>query len=200
MITVGIFLYDNIEVLDFAGPFEVFSNAQRLRAVMGTDPANRLFNVVTIGEKKEEIIARGGLQVNPMYGIEYHPNLDVLIIPGGVIEAEMNKAHILSWLVATAGRADIIASVCTGVFLLAKAGLLDGITITTHWEDIAEFRESFPGITVKEDVRWVDENHILTSAGISAGIDMSLHLVDRLAGREHALKTAKQMDYEWSSF
>jgi transcriptional regulator GlxA family with amidase domain len=200
MKTIGIYLYDNIEVLDFAGPFEVFSTAQRLRAMMSFDPGNRLFNVVTVAEKKEEIVARGGLQVKPMYGIEYHPNLDVLIIPGGVIESEMNKAHIISWIVATAGRADIVASVCTGVFLLAKAGLLDGMTVTTHWQDIPELRESFPAITVKEGVRWVDENHILTSAGISAGIDMSLHLVDRLAGREHALKTAKQMDYEWSSF
>ena len=90
MKTIGIYLFDNVEVLDFAGPFEVFSTAQRLRAMMSTDPGNRLFNVVTLAEKKEEIVARGGLQVNPMYGIEYHPNLDVLIIPGGVVEAEMD--------------------------------------------------------------------------------------------------------------
>ncbi|NNK95326.1 MAG: DJ-1/PfpI family protein [Desulfobacterales bacterium] len=200
MKTIGIYLFDNVEVLDFAGPFEVFSTAQRLRAMMNTDPTNRLFNVVTIAEKKEEIVVRGGLQVIPMYSIEYHPNLDVLIIPGGVVEAEINKAQIISWIISTAGRTDIVASVCTGVFLLAKAGLLEGMTVTTHWDDIADFRETFPNINIKEGVRWVDENHILTSAGISAGIDMSLHLVDRLAGREHALKTARQMEYEWSNF
>ncbi len=119
------------------------------------------------------------------------------IVPGGVVAAEMNKKNVLSWISATSERADITASVCTGAFLLAQAGLLDGMEVTTHWEDIEELRLSFPELSVKENTRWVDNGHIITSAGVSAGIDMSLHLVSRLAGKEHAVKTARQMEYDW---
>ena len=197
MKTVGIYLYNNVEVLDFAGPFEVFSTAQRLHAVNSGNPSERLFDVVTIAENKREIISRGGLKVTPHHAIEYHPHLDVLIVPGGVVTEEMSKRQVLSWLKSTAERADITASVCTGAFLLAKADLLDGLEVTTHWEDSGELRQSFPGIVVKENVRFIDNGHIVSSAGISAGIDMSLHLVGKLAGREHAVKTARQMEYDW---
>ncbi len=199
MKTIGIYLFSNVEVLDFTGPFEVFATAQRLQAMMSDNPNNKLFNVVTIAEEKTKVVAQSGLQVLPSYSIEYHPHLDVLIVPGGVVTAEMNKQQVLSWLSSTAERADITASVCTGAFLLARAGLLDGMEVTTHWEDIAELRQSFPGLTVKENVRWIDNGHIVTSAGISAGIDMSLHLVARLAGKDHAEKTARQMEYNWQS-
>ena len=197
MRTIGIYLYNNVEVLDFAGPFEVFSIAQRLCAMGVSDPTNQLFKIVTIAEKEKTITSRGGLQVRPMHSIEYHPHLDVLIVPGGVVTAEMNKQQVLSWLSSTAERADITASVCTGAFLLAQAGLLNGMEVTTHWEDIGELRQSFPELVVKENVRWIDNGHIVTSAGISAGIDMSLHLVGRLAGKDHAEKTARQMEYGW---
>ena len=197
MKTIGIYLFDNVEVLDFAGPFEVFSTAQRLHAMNSGDPSVRLFDVVTIAENKREIIAAGGLKVTPLHGIDYHPHLDVLIVPGGVVTVELNKQQVLSWLSSTAERADITASVCTGAFLLAQAGLLNGMEVTTHWEDIGELRHSFPGLVVKENARWIDNGHIVTSAGISAGIDMSLHLVGRLAGRDHAEKTARQMEYNW---
>ena len=197
MQTIGIFIFNNIEVLDFAGPFEVLSTAQRLHSIECGDPADRLFEVVTIAEKPAEIIARGGLKVIPAHGIEYHPHLDVLFVPGGVVAAEMNKENVLSWISTTSERADITASVCTGAFLLAQAGLLKGIEVTTHWEDIEELRLSFPELSVKENTRWVDNGHIITSAGVSAGIDMSLHLVNRLAGKEHAVKTARQMEYDW---
>ena len=197
MQTIGIFIFNNIEVLDFAGPFEVLSTAQRLHSIKCGDPADRLFEVVTIAEKPAAIIARGGLKVIPTHRIEYHPHLDVLFVPGGVVAAEMNKKNVLSWISTTSERADITASVCTGAFLLAQAGLLDGMEVTTHWEDIEELRLSFPELSVKENTRWVDNGHIITSAGVSAGIDMSLHLVSRLAGKEHAVKTARQMEYDW---
>jgi transcriptional regulator GlxA family with amidase domain len=197
MKTIGIYLYNNVEVLDFAGPFEVFSKAQRLHAVNSDNPYDRLFDIVTIAENRREIIASGGLEVTPLHGIEYHPHLDVLIVPGGIVEGEMNKQQVISWLRSTAERADITASVCTGAYLLARAGLLDGMEVTTHWEDIAELRQSFPKIVVKENLRWIDSGHVVTSAGISAGIDMSLHLVGRLAGKDHAAKTARQMEYNW---
>ncbi len=197
MKTIGIYLYNNIEVLDFTGPFEVFATAQRLQAMVSHNPNNQLFNVLTVAEEKTTVVAQSNLQVLPSYSIEYHPHLDVLIVPGGVVTAEMNKDHVLSWLGSTAERADITASVCTGAFLLAKAGLLDGMEVTTHWDHIGKLKQSFPGLVVKENVRWVDNGHVVTSAGISAGIDMSLHLVGRLAGEEHAVKTARRMEYDW---
>ena len=89
------------------------------------------------------------------------------------------------------------ASVCTGAFLLAKAGLLHGKTVTTHWDDLDDLHAQFPDLTVRGDTRWIDEGTIVTSAGISAGIDMSLHLVARLAGEELGVRTARQMDYAW---
>lgn len=197
MKTVGIYLYNNVEVLDFAGPFEVFSTAQRLCALGGSDPTDQLFKVVTIAEKERNIFARGGLQIRPDCSIEYHPHLDVLVVPGGVVDGELKKDHVVSWIDATSERAEITASVCTGAFLLAEAGLLTGKRVTTHWQDIEELRRKYADIDVEENVKWVDEEYIVTSAGISAGIDMSLHLVSRLVSGDHAVRTARQMDYDW---
>jgi len=196
--TIGIYLYNNVEILDFAGPFEVFSTSQRIHTMKSQNPTDRLFEVVTIAEEMGEVITRGGLKIVPMYGIEYHPNIDLLVVPGGVVAAEMDKHNVLTWLKSTAERADITASICTGVFLLAQAGLIEnGMEVTTHWEDIDELQQSFPDLVVQENTRWIDSGHIVTSAGISAGIDMSLYLVSRLAGKEHAVKTARQMEYVW---
>ena len=197
MKTIGIYLYNNVEVLDFAGPFEVFSTAQRLCAMGFSDPNKKLFKVVTIAEKERMVTARGGLQVRPMHSIEYHPSLDVLVVPGGVIDVEIEKENVIQWIQTVSERAEITASVCTGSFLLARAGLLAGRSVTTHWEDIAELRRQYTDIEVRENTRWIDEGHIVSSAGISAGIDMCLHLVGRLVSVEHAANTARQMEYEW---
>ena len=165
--------------------------------MQSADPADKLFEVVLIAETSTEIIARGGLKVIPHYGINYHPHCDVLVVPGGVVASEMTKQRVSTWLKSTSERADMTASVCTGAFLLAQAGVLEGMKVTTHWEDIEELRLSFPDIDVREGIRWIDNGHIVTSAGISAGIDMSLYLVSRMAGKEHARLTARQMEYEW---
>jgi transcriptional regulator GlxA family with amidase domain len=103
----------------------------------------------------------------------------------------------MAWIASTAARAEVTASVCTGAFLIARAGLLRGKTVTTHWEDVADFRALFPDIVVRDDRRWVDNGNFVTSAGISAGLDMSLHLVARLEGEDLAMKTSCQMDYNW---
>ena len=131
------------------------------------------------------------------YTIASHPPIDLLIVPGGVVTEELNKPAIIKWLAATAAQTQITASVCTGAFLLAKAGLLDNKRVTTHWEDIADLRRQWPALEVKEGVRWVEDGRFISSAGISAGIDMSLHLVARLASPELAERTARQMDYRW---
>jgi transcriptional regulator GlxA family with amidase domain len=193
---VGIYLFDEIEVLDLGGPFEVFSTASRMRVRLNPGAA-KPFEVFTVADKMRTVRARGGLLVQPGFDITNHPAIDVLIIPGGVVTAELKRDAIIGWIARTAAKASLTASVCTGAFLLAKAGLLQGHTITTHWEDIADFRSMFPDILVREDTRWVDAGEIVTSAGISAGLDMSLHLVARLESEELAVRTARQMDYDW---
>ena len=194
--TVGIYLFDAVEVLDFAGPFEVFSTAARVHG-RREPPSPPIFVVATVGRGFAPVVARGGLRVQPAFNLEDHPPLDVLIIPGGVVDAEMDQPELMAWLIRTAPATSVTASVCTGAFLLAQAGLLHGKQATTHWEDLAELRRLFPEVDVVEGKRWVDLGSIVTSAGISAGIDMSLHLVARLAGAELARKTAHQMQYDW---
>lgn len=194
--TVGIFVFDNVEVLDFAGPYEVFTTAARVYArTHAQDDA--LFEVFTIASTLDSICTRAGLVIQADYAFD-HPPLDVLIIPGGEVTAEMSNDAVINWLAQTAASTGLTASVCTGAFLLAKAGLLTHKSATTHWEDIDELKALFPELNVLSQKRWVDEGNIVTSAGISAGIDMCLHLVERLAGRKLAELTAKQMEFDWT--
>jgi transcriptional regulator GlxA family with amidase domain len=195
-IKVAIFIFPGVEVLDFAGPYEVFTTASRVHARMHP-AAPQPFEVFTIAQDAQPIKAQAGLAVLADYTSATHPPIDLLIVAGGVVTEELNKPAIITWLAATAAQTQITASVCTGAFLLAKAGLLNRKRVTTHWEDIADLRHDFPALQVIDSARWVDAGEIVTSGGISAGIDMSLHLVERLAGRELALKTARQMDYRW---
>ncbi len=192
---VGIFLFDDVEVLDFAGPFEVFSTASRMKAGMQPD-SPILFNVFSVAQVLRKVFARGGLQVIPDEDFASHPPIDILIVPGGIVNDELQKEPVIQWIRKVGQQeAELVASICTGAFLLAKSGFLDEKSATTHWEDIAGLRTMFPLVEVKEDVRWVDEDSVITSAGISAGIDMSLHLVARLESEELAAKTARQMEF-----
>lgn len=197
MLNVAIYVYPEVEVLDFAGPYEVFTTASRVhlnKALPGPEP----FKVFTVAREKGNVRARAGLVVTPDFTMEdTHPPVDVLLVPGGVVTAELAMPAVSKWIQRTAANAQITVSVCTGAFLLAQAGLLDGKNATTHWEDVAEMREMFPRVNVLEERRWVDEGDVVTSAGISAGMDMSLHLVERIAGLELAVHTARQMDYDW---
>ena len=193
---VGIYIYDQVEVLDFAGPFEVFHTASRVW--LRENPQEEApFNVFTIGAEDRPMRARGELQVIPHYTIRNHPRLDILVIPGGVTAAEQERPELLEWIKQQSSTVEVLASVCTGAFLLAEAGLIHDHSVTTHWEDIQPLREAFPELDVVEDERFIDTGDILSSAGISAGIDMSLYLVGRLMGDDLAIKTARQMDYRW---
>ena len=197
--SVGIFIFDNVEVLDFAGPYEVFTTASRVfNKTSSASLENLPFEVFTVGKTKKSIYARAGLKLHPDYSITSHPTPDLLLIPGGVVTKELEDEDIISWIKSTSTFTTITASICTGAFLLAKAGLLEGKSSTTHWEDIDDLRAMFPTLHVKEKMRWVDEGSIVTSAGISAGIDMSLHLVERLMGQELAVNTARQMEFDWT--
>ena len=157
------------------------------------------FNVVTIAEKINPVHARDGLLVEPMYSLVNHPPMDVLIIPGGIVSDELKHESVIRWIAECSRTTTITASVCTGAILLAKASLLDGKQATTHWEDIPEMRAMFPQVEVLTETRWVDTGKIVSSAGISAGIDMCLHIVERLISESIAVSTARQMEFDWQN-
>lgn len=187
----GIFIYDQAEVLDFSDTFEVFTTAARL------SPNGKAFRPFLVSESGKLVTARGGYRVQPDYGFHNHPSIDLLMVVGGVHNAEMDKPAVLQWIYSQGQQAKLIASVCTGAFLTAAAGLLSNQhNVTTHWEDIPDLQTQFPDLNVISNVRWVDEGSVITSAGISAGIDMSLHIVSRLHGETLAEKTAGQMDFD----
>jgi transcriptional regulator GlxA family with amidase domain len=195
---IGIYMFDGVEVLDFAGPFEVFTTAARMHARSNPDAGLLpLFQVVTIAATAQRVVARGGLPLVPDCVFASHPHLDVLIVPGGVVDAEMEKRDVGQWIGDLSRKVKVIASVCTGAFLLAKSDVVKNERVTTHWEDIDLLRSTFPGLIVESNVRWVDEGRVVTSAGITAGIDMCLHLVEVLAGRVLAERTALQMEFDW---
>lgn len=188
--SVGIFLFNEVEVLDFAGPFEVFS----ITKVHEEKP----FTVYTVSQNGEMITARNGLKVKPDYSIEDLPPVDILIIPGGkgARENEVKNDIVINWVRQQMKEVKLMTSVCTGALLLAKAGLLEGLKAITHWGSIQTFKKDFPNVEVMENVKFVDEGHIITSAGISAGINMSFHIVKNLLGVEIAEETAKNMEYD----
>ena len=190
--TVGILLFNEVEVLDFAGPFEVFSIATLLES------NEKPFIVKTISENGELVTARNGLKVKPDYSFANHPSFDIVIIPGGfgAEQIEINNSSVIEWIKNQQSRVEFMTSICTGALLLAKAGILDGKKATTHWMDIDRLEQEFPNVSVQRGVKFVDEDSIITSGGISAGINMSFHLISRLHGKDVAIKTAKRMEYE----
>jgi transcriptional regulator GlxA family with amidase domain len=187
---VAIFVFDEVEVLDFAGPFEVFSVADALHN-------NDAFNVFLCADTVGTVHARNGLKIVPDHSLETCPETHLLIIPGGFgTRALLNKPALLEWLRIKSRSAEIVASVCTGALLLAKAGLLDGLVATTHHGALDLLRELAPSTTIDPSKRFHDNGRFCLSAGVSAGIDLSLHLVARLLGPEAADSTARQMEYE----
>ncbi|HFD4055668.1 DJ-1/PfpI family protein [Vibrio parahaemolyticus] len=186
---IGIYIYNQAEVLDFSGPFEVFSTAKRL----GADS----LNVFLVSESSKPVVARGGFKVLSDYSLQKHPPIDLLIVVGGVHTDEMCKLDIMTWLSSVVSTASEVASVCTGVFLLAQTGLIKGLTVTTHWEDIPDLATRFPDLNVVSNQRWVTSGKFTTSGGISAGIDMSLNIVSKHYGQQLADTVARQMEYNW---
>jgi transcriptional regulator GlxA family with amidase domain len=194
---VGILAFDEVEALDLAGPYEVFTTATRMHQRNCPD-APALFEVSCVARTMEPVRARAGMRLLPTHAFADAPPLDVLIVPGGVVDALLECQETLQWIAQASARAGITASVCTGAFILAASGVLTKGPVTTHWEDEADLAQRFPALEVRSGVRWVDQGHIVTSGGISAGIDMSLHLVQRLAGLALAERTAHQMEFVWT--
>jgi transcriptional regulator GlxA family with amidase domain len=200
-LNVGILMFDGVEVLDFAGPFEVFS---RTRLVPGVESrrsdASAPFRVFTVTRNGETVTATGDLQLTPRYSFQTSPGIDLLVVPGGYgTRALLRDRETLDWICTTAAKAKKVTSVCTGSLLLAQAGLLDGRRATTHWgaldllQEISDARKA--DISIQHDLRFVDDG-IITSAGVSAGIDMALHVVEQVCGASVAAETAHYMDYK----
>jgi transcriptional regulator GlxA family with amidase domain len=186
---VAILIFDEVEVLDFAGPFEVFAVTDEL---MGHES----FHTFTLALGPGTVRARNGLKIVPDFNLEDCPAPHVLVIPGGFgTRALLGKPALLEWLRRKARQAEIVMSVCTGALVLAKAGLLDGLRITTHHEQIDLLREMAPNSTVDPSARFHDNGQILTAAGISAGIDCALHVVTRLLGPAATARTVRYMEY-----
>lgn len=180
-ISACFYIMDGVEVLDFAGPMEVFALAG--------------FNVFTVGLTKERVLSQGVLKVLPDYDITDVPRANVLAVFGGN-PASFRNDRLIKWIRSYERHADYIFSVCSGAFALGFAGLLDGQHATTFHSRIEELRDAFPKMTVHSGVRFVDNGRIITTAGISAGIDGALHLVARLKGEEAAKAVAKEMEYD----
>jgi transcriptional regulator GlxA family with amidase domain len=194
---VSILVFDEVEALDFAGPYEVFTTASRMWARQHPD-AQPLFRVQSVARESAPVRARAGLRLLPDADFATAPQADLLVVPGGVVDGPLACPATLAWVAAQHPATQITASVCTGAFLLAASGVLTGGEATTHWEDQADLAQCYPKLAVRPGVRWVDQGRVVTSAGISAGIDMSLHLVARMAGMALAERTAHQMEFEWT--
>ena len=193
---VGILLFNEVEVLDFAGPFEVFS----LAAYPGGPAAapEKPFQVRMVAQTKAVVTARNGLKVMPDYDFGDAPRFDILIVPGGygAEEIEIHNAALIEWLQQRGREAGLLASVCTGAFLLAEAGFLNGKQATTHWMDIDRLEREYPAITAQRGIKYVDQGSLITSGGISAGIDMAFYIIEKLLGTEIAETTARRMEYD----
>ena len=197
---VAILIFNDVEVLDFAGPFEVFS-------ITGKRDGSNPFNVYTVAETAP-VSARNALSINPHYSLDNCPAPDILIVPGGGgyradgtpygTRKEINNPTLLNWIKQQSTKTEKLLSVCTGALLLAKIGVLEGKVATTHQGAIAQLTEMLSPQQVHPEARIADNDSIILYGGISAGIDMSLYVVSKLLGIEQAVETAKYMEYDWN--
>ena len=190
MKTIGILLFEDVELLDFAGPYEVFSVANELNDF-------RLFNVFTISEAGQAIRSIHGMRVLPDYSIYNCPAIDILLIPGGDgTQKVIDNSLLMEWILAAFKKSEITFSVCSGARVLAKLGLLDTSEFATHHLVIDDVLSLASGACINSEKRFVDNGRIMTSAGISAGIDLALHIVEKLCGRLVREKTVTYMEYD----
>lgn len=188
--TLGIVIFNDVEVLDFTGPFEVFSVTNEINN-------NELFDVKLISVDGELITAKNGLKIVADCSIKNIHHLDIVLIPGGQgARPLVNNQEFITWVQSVSKKSELVLSVCTGALVLAKAGLLEGLKATTHHQAYDELRELVNDTEITEDgLRYIDNGKVITSGGISAGIDMSFHVIDRLIGIEISEKTANYMEY-----
>ena len=190
---VAIVLYENVQPLDWTGPYEVYNDAGRFGEANG-QPAFRVYTV----SKTADVLDGQGLRITPNYSIENAPRPDIVVFPGGPAGKIHDDPVFFAWAEKAAREAEIAQSVCTGAFVLAKAGMLDGLEVTTFFGAVYALQQQYPKAMVKNGRRFVDNGKVVTTAGISAGIDGSLHVVARLLGRRVADQVARYMEYHWS--
>jgi len=181
--TVGILIFDGVQIIDYTGPYEVFGQAG--------------FSVFTISQDGKTVTTAMGMSVNPTYSFENSPNPDVLVIPGGSVGPVEENDVIIDWVRKQSVRADHVQSVCNGAFILAKTGLLNGRSATTFYGLLDELQARYPEVDVVSDRRFVDNGKIVTSAGLSSGIDASLHVISNIYGKGRAQQIALHMEYDW---
>ena len=186
---LAILIFDNVQIIDYTGPYETFGHAYSDDA-----PA---FNIYTVSEKAGPITTAMGMTVTPKYSFDTAPRPDVLLIPGGGVKDQVANPNVIKWIQDKARDAEVVMSVCNGAFILAKAGLLDGLEATTTSNLIPMLREVAPKTRVVDDRRFVDNGKIITTAGLSSGIDGSLHVIERFFGRGTAQMAALGMEYNW---
>ena len=187
--TVTILIYDDIETLDFAGPFEVFSLTNEREEY-------RLFDIKVVAKDNKAVNFHNGLSVNPDCSIREITESDFLIIPGGDdLNPVLEDSEIIEWVTQISKNADHVLSICSGSLILAKAGLLEGLQATTHEVDFDQLTELAPNTDIIRGVRFTDNGKVISSAGISTGIDMSLHVIEKLYGADIANGTANSMEF-----
>ncbi len=194
--TAGIFIFPDIELLDFCGPYEVFSVVRLDEDKRRVEPSP--FNTIVISENLEIVKTSGGIKVAADYTFDNHPPLDILVVPGGWgTRREIDNPAAIRWIKDQSAKVEYTTAVCTGAVLLGKAGLLAGKRATTHWKSLGWMKELFPGTVVEKDLHVIQDGNVITSAGISAGIDMALMVVKLYHGEAVARSTAKHMEYPY---
>ena len=186
---LAILIFDGVQIIDYTGPYETFGHTY--------SNDGQAFNIYTVSEKTNAITTSMGMSVNPKFSFENAPKPDVLLVPGGDVRAQVDSPTVIKWLQDASNNAEIVMSVCNGAFILAKAGLLDGMEATTTAGLIPLLRQEAPKVKVVDDRRFVDNGHIITTAGLSSGIDGALHVIERLYGRGTAQMAALGMEYNW---
>lgn len=186
---LAIFIFDGVQIIDYTGPFEVLGQAH--------DGEKKLFNIYTVAEKPGAITTNMGMTVVPKYSFADMPKTDVLVLPGGDTRAGLANPKVIKWVQDTAANAEYVMSVCNGAFYLGKAGLLDGLTATTFYGLIDPLKDLAPKARIVTDQRFVDNGKIITTAGLSSGIDGALHLIEKIVGRGRAQEVALNLEYNW---
>ena len=193
-LNVAIVVYDNAEILDFAGPAEVLAVAGNFAGGGGASA----LRVYTVGRTRAPVKAQGFITITPEYAIDDAPAPDIVVIPGGNSGNLSGNPAMMAWLTASTAASDVTLTVCTGAFPLAEAGALDGLEVTTWFGAVDRLRSRAPKAKVTHGRRFIDNGRYITTAGVSAGIDGALHLTARLFGRRVADQTARYMEYHWT--
>lgn len=198
-ITTAVLLFRHAELLDFAGPINVFTAAR-----VDEQPwfeTESPFDIWTVAERQEPIETWGGTVVVPRAAVAEVPQPRLLVVPGGWgTRREVDNQHLVAWIAEAGKKAELVTSVCTGSFMLAQAGLLKGKQATTHWASIERMRKTYRDVEVREGVQYVEDGNIITSAGILNGVELALYVVERFLGREAARRTARHLEFESTAY